>query len=191
MTMQEKASKRNLLAIVGVSGSGKSTLERNLVERFPDLFNKWQQVSTRKMRPGERYGDPYIFVQDATFEDLKEKLVGRLGVVPNSIFPAKYGSIADYVDGKISTVILAEEAIIDLKEEIKKGNVQIDNLFIFGLDVEYGDLDAADLREGRGADFLDKERTVLRHANMTYRNTNGKYLDPKIVLSILEAQGFF
>ena len=183
-------STRNLLVLCGVSGSGKSTLEANLIDARPELFHKWQQISTRKPRQGERMGDPYIFVERETFHHLKDKLVGRLGLAEGSIFPELYGSIPDFVEGKISTIILAEEAILDLKREISDGNLQLDNVFIFGLDVKFEDLNPKDLRDGRDQKFVDTERSVLNQADMVHRTSNGRYCDPKVVIAVLEANGF-
>ena len=183
-------SKRSLLVLCGVSGSGKSTLEANLIDARPDLFHKWQQVSTRKPRVGERMGDPYIFVERETYHHLKDKLVGRLGLAKDTIFPELYGSIPDFVEGKISTIILAEEAILDLKNEISNGNLVIDNVFIFGLDVKFEDLNQKDLRDGRNQEFVDSERSVLGHADMVHRTSNGRYCDPKVVITVLESNGF-
>lgn len=188
-TSSTQLSARNLLVICGSSGSGKSTLEKNLIEAFPDKFHKWQQLSTRKMREGERFGDPYVFVQGATFEHMQDKLVGRLGVVEGTLFKDRYGSIPDYVDGKVSTVILAEEAIYDLKQQIAAGAIPVDQVFILGLDVKYEELDQKDLREGRDAEFLAREKSVLNHANMVYRMSNGKYYNPRLLVDILKDQG--
>ena len=43
-------NRNRLLVICGVSCSGKSTLEKNLMHEYPDIFHKWQQVTTRKPR---------------------------------------------------------------------------------------------------------------------------------------------
>jgi len=177
-----------LLVIAGVSGAGKSTLEQNLIQDFPDLFHKWTQVSTRKPRPGESNGNPYVFLQPETYENIKEVLVGRLGNAANTIFKDKYGSFPDFVQGKVSTVILAEEAIIDIMNDEKiKDKCEI---FIYGLDVALKDLDEKDRREGRDDSFIEKERSVLRYADATYRMSNGKYLPPSIVVDMLRLNNF-
>jgi guanylate kinase len=191
MLVNAEVQKNKLLVICGISGSGKSTLEQNLILEYPELFHKWQQVSSRKPRDYERMGDPYVFVERSTFLHMKDVLVGRLGLKENSLFKDYYGSIPDFVEGKISTVILAEEAILDIKEELAKGNLNIDELFILGLSVAYEDLNEKDLRENRDKDFLNKELSVLRYANFVFNpNENGKYIAPKEVIKILSDNKF-
>lgn len=175
-----------LLVLCGVSGSGKSTLEENLLERFPEYFHKLQQVTTRKPREGESPGKPYVFLQRSTYDIIKPSLIGRLGNSPDSLFKDKYGSFPDFVPGKISTVILAQEAILDLYQSINEKSIVIDSLFILGLDVAYENLDSESLRENRDAEFLAKERSVLNYANVVYRTDNGRYMNPMLVVRMLE-----
>jgi energy-coupling factor transporter ATP-binding protein EcfA2 len=182
-------SKNKLLVIGGASGSGKSTLERNLIEAYPDLFHKLQQATTRKKRVGERDGDPYIFLQPSGFDHIQDKLIGRLGVRPNSLFKDRYGSFPDFVEGKVSTIILAEEALYDLRESIAIGVIDAE-VYVLGLDVAYEDLAADAKREGRDESFLEKERSFLKLANTVYRNTNGKYIQPKTVVALLQDHFF-
>ena len=82
---------KKILVICGPSSSGKSTLEENLVKEYPELFHKLQQASTRRMREGESFGRPYIFMQDECFELFKPNLIGKLGIVEDSLFKDKYG----------------------------------------------------------------------------------------------------
>jgi hypothetical protein len=178
-------SKNKLLVIGGASGSGKSTLERNLISEFPELFHKLQQVTTRKKREGERDGDPYLFLQKSGFDHIKDKLIGRLGVREGSLFKDCYGSFPDFVEGKISTIILAEEALYDLREQIAAGVIDAE-VYVLGLDVAYDDLAADAKREGRNKEFLEKERSFLRHANFVHRRSNGKYIQPKTIIALLE-----
>ena len=73
--------KCHLLIIGGPSGSGKNFLiaeacrlfaqQRNDYEKF---FMALPQVSTRKMREGEKQGDPYTFMKDKEFERMRKTL---------------------------------------------------------------------------------------------------------------------
>ena len=191
MHHQGSKMRKKLLVICGISGSGKSTLEANLISEYPEVFHKWQQITSRKPRAYERMGDPYVFVERDTFLHMKDVLIGRQGLAQDSLFKDYYGSIPDYVDGKVSTVILAEEAILDIKKELSSGNLVIDDLFILGLSVDYNDLDAKDLRENRDKTFLEKEKSVLQYANYIFSpNENGKYIAPKEVINLLKEHKF-
>jgi energy-coupling factor transporter ATP-binding protein EcfA2 len=182
-------AKNKLLVIGGASGSGKSTLERNLIEAYPDQFHKLQQATTRKKRAGERDGDPYLFLQPSGFAHIQDKLIGRLGVREGSLFKDKYGSFPDFVDGKVSTIILAEEALYDLRDSITAGVIDAD-VYILGLDVAFEDLAEDAKREGRDESFLEKERSFLKHANTVYRQMNGKYIQPKTIVALLQDHFF-
>ena len=181
--------KPTILAIVGVSGSGKSTLEKNLIADYPDLFYKLQQFSTRAMRPGERQGDPYVFIQRQTFGYLQDELIGVLGTKPGSIFKDLYGSLPDFVEGKIATIILAEEGLEDLlwksgrENHISSGY----DIVTIGLDVNYEELSVEDrmARIGRDDEFITEERQVLQMANAIWRNGNGKYVNPREIVDYL------
>jgi guanylate kinase len=182
-------SPRKLLALCGVSGSGKTTLEKNLIDEYPQYFQKLQQVSTRKMREGERNGDPYTFVSREFYLSIKDSLVGRLGLADGSLFKDYYGSIPDFSNDKISTIILAEEGLQDLKDSIASGRIANAQLLVFGLDVKFEDLDDKDLREGRDEAFVKRERSVLKHADITNRSSGGRYLNPRTVVSFLKDHG--
>lgn len=182
-------STRKLLALCGVSGSGKTTLEKNLIEEYPQHFQKLQQITTRKMRVGERAGDPYTFVSREFYLSIKDQLVGRLGLKDGSIFKDMYGSIPDFSSDKISTIILAEEGLQDLKDAIASGLIENAQLLVFGLDVNFEDLNEKDLRENRDADFVKKERSVLKHADIINKSSGGRYLNPRTVVSLLTDHG--
>lgn len=187
-----RLNKPLILAIVGISGSGKSTLEKNLLEEYPYLFSKLQQFSTRNMRNNEKFGDPYIFVQSDTFDYVAEKLIGVIGTKPDSLFPNKYGSLPDFVEGKISTIILAEEGIKDLNYKVntvatKSSPLGMHSIFTIGLDVDYDHLSHEDRqnRVGRDDAFLEKERAVLKFADAVFKNRNGKYVCPDDIIQFL------
>ena len=176
-----------ILAIVGVSGSGKSTLEANLLAEYPNVFRKMQQVTTRAMRPGESAGKPYTFIGKTCFEKIQKVLIGVLGVREGTFFRDQYGTLPDFQEGFISTIILAEEGLIDLKEKI--GDER--RIVTIGLDVEFHEIDpeARATRVGRDHDFLEKERRVLSHADRIWNSGNGKYLQPHEVMSYMFSEG--
>ena len=184
-----KITKPTILAIVGVSGSGKSTLEKNLIADFGDVFYKLQQFTTRAMRPGERAGDPYIFIQRGTFGYIQDELIGVLGTAPNSLFKDLYGSLPDFVDDKIATIILAEEGLADLMWKVERDNHMASgyNVVVIGLDVAWEELSLEDrmARIGRDDDFIARERQVLQHAHTIWRNGNGKYVNPREIIDYL------
>ena len=185
--------KPTVLVLAGVSGSGKSTLEKNLISDYPEVFYKLQQFSTRGMRPGERQGDPYIFIQRHTFDVFKDRLIGVLGTAPDTIFKDCYGSIPDFVEGKIATIILAEEAIDDLlmKHSDPTHVASHYTPVVIGLDVAWEELSHEDrmARIGRDDEFISKERAVLQKANAIWRNGNGKYVNPKTIVDYLASIG--
>jgi hypothetical protein len=192
MQQRYRILKPIVMALVGVSGSGKSTLEQNMIRDYPDLFYKLQQFSTRNMRPGETFGNPYIFVQRDTFDVFKEKLIGVIGCSENSHFKDKYGSLPDFKPGYIPTIIVAEEGVLDLKRKCKdvtKSCSEYDP-FVIGLDVRYEELSEEDrAARGRDDDFVAKERAVLQHADIIYKNGNGAYVNPREIVSSLLARG--
>jgi hypothetical protein len=186
-------TKPTILAIVGVSGSGKNILEKNLISDFGDVFYKLQQFSTRTMRPGERTGDPYIFIQRSTFGYIQDELIGVLGTRPNSLYKDLYGSLPDFVDNKIATIILAEEGLEDLMWKVNRGNHMVSgyNVVVIGLDVAWEalSLEGRMARIGRDDEFITHERQVLQHADAIWRNGNGKYANPRGVVDYLISTG--
>lgn len=190
--MKFNLMKQTILVIAGVSGSGKSTLETNLINEYPDLFYKIQQFTSRKMREGEKQGNPYIFVNDKTFDLFEDKLIGVIGTKPDSLFKSKYGSLPDFKQDKISTIILAEEGIVDLKNKLstvyKDQNYQV---FVLGLDILYETIseEERNKRVGRDLSFVNKERQVLNHADVTIINSNINFADTKAVMEILVSEG--
>jgi guanylate kinase len=67
------AERRGVLVIVSSpSGAGKTTLTRRLLGEFPNLTFS-VSYTTRSIRPGERDGVDYHFVDTATFEGMVER----------------------------------------------------------------------------------------------------------------------
>lgn len=173
-------SKFKLLVISGISGSGKNVLENSLNTLYPDLFNKWVQVTTRSMRENETQGSPYVFVSRKKFKAL---LPGLNGVKENSIFQSQYGSFFDFDSKRIATVILSGEGIESLLEDIDSGKVEIkrEEVCIIMIDAENNTPFVT--REGRSQESLDAEREAsLPYADKVFTVSNGRYLDPSDVV---------
>ncbi|WP_368880396.1 hypothetical protein [Proteus mirabilis] len=171
-----------LLVIAGISGSGKSYLEKNLISTYPEFFNKWEQFTTRLPRPGEKESKPYIFVTEETYDRFKDCLVGRVGIDGESNFgKTKYGSVPNFEKGKISTVILSTEGILDLKKSIDRGEFECE-VCIFGLDVDNSEIVQ---REGRDNESLERERDVLNLADYRRKRANGTYIIPDDVVKVV------
>lgn len=171
-----------LLVIAGISGSGKSYLEKNLISTYPEFFNKWEQFTTRLPRPGEKESKPYIFVTEETYDRFKDCLVGRVGIDGESNFgKTKYGSVPNFEKGKISTVILSTEGILDLKQAISRGEFECE-VCIFGLDVDNSEIVQ---REGRDNESLERERDVLNLADYRRKRANGTYIIPDDVVKVV------
>ena len=185
-----KVVKPTLLVLVGPSGSGKSVLEENLAKHFPDVFWKLPQVTTRFMRPGEKQGSPYVFVGRQYFEQIEGKLVGVLGRRPNSLFKSLYGTFPDFREDKVSTIILAEEALHDLAAKLEADEALRIHTVIVGLDREWNDLDEADraARHGR-AEIHEKERDVLDHAHVVWKVTSDAFVEPILIVDYLVDEG--
>ncbi len=80
------------------SGAGKTTLSRRLLESEDGLIMS-VSVTTRPMRPGERDGIDYRFVDDAKFADMvsKKELLEHA-----TVFGKSYGTPADFVEAQIN-----------------------------------------------------------------------------------------
>ncbi|MBF0192569.1 MAG: guanylate kinase [Magnetococcales bacterium] len=66
--MMEHVGKGFVLILSAPSGAGKSTLARLLMERGQGLLTS-VSTTTRAPRPGEREGEAYFFVDEATFQE--------------------------------------------------------------------------------------------------------------------------
>ncbi|MCR4620688.1 MAG: hypothetical protein K5663_01220 [Clostridiales bacterium] len=59
-----------LCTFVGCAGVGKNTIIKELIRLFPDKYEIFPTLTTRKMREGETEGNPYYFVSREQFEKL-------------------------------------------------------------------------------------------------------------------------
>ena len=69
----EKVARRGLMLVLSSpSGAGKSTLSRKLLDKDKNVMLS-MSVTTRKMRPGEKDGRDYHFIDRRRFDALVEK----------------------------------------------------------------------------------------------------------------------
>jgi guanylate kinase len=172
-----KSNRKKVLVLVGVSGSGKSVLEKNCIKKYPGLFNKLYQVSTRDKR--EPLEDSYLFLTKKFYKKFQDFLWGK-----TEINGDLYGTIPDLRKNKINTIILNEKG---LKDFLDKADPDVE-FFVLGLDIDFDDLPVK--RKNRGEEHLEEEREVLKYAEYTYKIQDANYLNPTDVLDILLEENF-
>lgn len=59
--------KPKIIAIVGEAGTGKDTLLQNVIQKYPDKFNKIISYTTRPRRENETNGKDYYFISEKKF----------------------------------------------------------------------------------------------------------------------------
>ena len=65
-------NKKAIVIIDGPSGVGKDTIISELISRFPDMFARPINATTRPMRDNESQGNPYLFLTEEEFLKLRE-----------------------------------------------------------------------------------------------------------------------
>lgn len=86
-----------LFIIAAASGTGKTTLVQSLCESLPDLRFSIS-CTTRPMRPGERNGVNYYFIDDATFDGMVTR--GEF-LEYEEVFDYRYGTPRAWVDEQL------------------------------------------------------------------------------------------
>jgi guanylate kinase len=115
-----------VLVITGPSGAGKGTLIRTLVARLP-VLEVAVSATTRPMRPGEKDGREYWFLDDAEF-DRRVATGAFLEFVPY-VSGKRYGTLASEIDriasdGRICVLELELEGALAVQEQVP-GSVTI------------------------------------------------------------------
>jgi guanylate kinase len=64
----EKKKRGLVVVLCGPSGVGKDSIVAALVKKHPDIYEKFANVTTRAMRPGEVEGKSYHFVTEPEFK---------------------------------------------------------------------------------------------------------------------------
>jgi len=63
---------KNIVIIEGPSGVGKDTIINELISRYPDRFARPINATTREMRKNESQGNPYLFLSEKEFLELRK-----------------------------------------------------------------------------------------------------------------------
>jgi len=156
---------KKVIIVAGPSGSGKSMIEKLLSEKFPNEFHKLQQVSTRPMREGEKQGDPYKFVTQDEYDEIKDNLIGR-----TNINGERYGTIFDLVDGKYNTIILNKMGIDDFINQFPLDKCGIDYIIVM--------IDSRQLveRQNRDISYIMNERwNIMEVMNLCFVHNPPEY----------------
>jgi len=152
-----------LCIIAGCSGSGKTYFEKQLVETYPQYFNKLPQITTRERRYENE--DSYYFVNHEIYKYMKDSLIARL-----DFFNGKqYGTIPVFENKKINTVIASYDAIEDLFELIDGKKLFIVPIMLL-FDITEENLTKDGKRLDRDSSFLEKERKELLNVFNKYKN---------------------
>ena len=153
--------KFKVLILAGPSGAGKSFIEKELVTKYPQLFHKLPQITTREMRPNETRAD-YLFVSKEMFISLNCHIIGQTKT-PNGQGYNYYGTLPDFRQDKINTVILNEEGYANF---VKYADVLNFDFYEIGFDVKKNSIEIK--RKDRDEKYIDSERKVLENANIVY-----------------------
>ena len=108
----------HIFAIVGESGAGKTTLQDRLEKKG---LNVVKGCSTRKMRKGEKEGNPYEFVSRAKYtKDLfQKKIIESIEYNGNVYYTKK----EEFVPNDINIVILEPEGLKQILKTFGDNNV--------------------------------------------------------------------
>lgn len=126
----------NLFIIAAASGTGKTTLVHALCRSLPNL-----QVSisctTRAMRPGERDGVDYFFIDHATFDRM---VAEKKFLEHETVFDNRYGTPREWVEDRLraGTDIILE---IDWKGARGVRTQKPDSIGIFLLPPDFATLE--------------------------------------------------
>lgn len=168
---------KKYLGIVGVSGSGKTYLMGELIKKYPSLFFKINQCTTRDIRDDET-GDAYVWLDSKRdYDKLKHLLIAKTEV--NGKF---YGSIPEEREDKIGILILNEKGLLDL---LNNPPLDREQYYIVGLNKTENDV----YREGRDDSHLAEERKVLEYADVVFTFGKGEWVNPERVME--EVVSFF
>ena len=129
---------------------GKTALESMLIEKYPEKFNKLQQITTRKMRDYESQGNPYIFVTNEEYDEYEGSLIGK-----TKIHEDRYGTIFKPEANKYNTIIL-DKGGIDSFRTIYPDFSEINYIIVMV------DSRKLKVREGRDPEYVENERWNIR-----------------------------
>jgi hypothetical protein len=188
MTIDQNISDKiiRLLVLAGPSGVGKSNLERDLIELFPDLYHKLKQMTTRPQEENSKW----IHVQKETFKLFEPVLIGKL----YGYRGYNYGTIPDFKEDYINTIILAQDGIYNLLELNKTSGDFTADIFILGIDsldfnIQYN-LSKRE-KEYWNSQLYMEESKVFKLCDYIFKNKNGRYITPFEVEKVLYENAFY
>lgn len=156
-----KDDKVKILCISGPSGTGKTYLAYKLQEEFPEMFFKLSQVTTRDKRDGETQGDPYIFLDEDGYDDIKDDLICR--VMGDNKFGSQYGTVLEFKGNDVYHIVIAsQEGIEDLLKEDPDG----ETFDITVIGIKNNSENFMLEREGRNPETVKAEMDVLEYADV-------------------------
>jgi len=124
MTTASSSIDAFLFVVAAASGTGKTSLVAALRERRPDLAVSVSHT-TRPMRPGERDGDNYYFVERGTFETLKAN--GQF-LESAEVFGHLYGTSLNEIDrikasGRSTLLEIDWQGALQIKEQLPEAQL--------------------------------------------------------------------
>ncbi|MBE5735876.1 MAG: hypothetical protein E7356_00755 [Clostridiales bacterium] len=63
---------KDIIIIEGPSGVGKDTIIDEIIRRYPNIFERPINATTREMRENESQGHPYLFMTEEEFMNLRK-----------------------------------------------------------------------------------------------------------------------
>lgn len=145
-----------LFVVAAASGTGKTSLVTALREQRPDLAVSVSHT-TRPMRPGERDGENYYFVERETFETLSED--GQF-LESAEVFGHLYGTSLNEIDrikasGQSTLLEIDWQGALQIKQQLP------DAQLIFLLPPSLGALRARLLGRGQDSSEVIEQRLSL------------------------------
>lgn len=148
-----KGERGTLIVLSGPSGAGKSTAMAELLRRDPSYYFS-VSVTTRAMRPGERDGVDYWFIDRAHYDEMvrKEELLEHAEYVGNG-----YGTPAAPIDIALSE---GRDVLLDIEVQ---GAMQVrsrrpDAVLIFMAPPSYAELERRLTNRGDTPPEVARER---------------------------------
>lgn len=101
---------KTIVAVAGASASGKTSLAEQLVEQFPDIFDRWTQVTTR---PSRGPGDNYLFLSESKYDAIHGLLTAK------TMFNGyRYGTMPSPTQAPYILIVVNAEGLKDLIYDI-------------------------------------------------------------------------
>ena len=124
MTTASSSIDAFLFVVAAASGTGKTSLVAALRERRPDLAVSVSHT-TRPMRPGERDGENYYFVERGTFETLEAS--GQF-LESAEVFGHLYGTSLNEIDrikasGRSTLLEIDWQGALQIKEQLPEAQL--------------------------------------------------------------------